>query len=114
MLGLMQDWPLLIHRIIDHAAKFHGQRKVVTRSIEGPIVETDYATVRARSLKVAQRLDQRRHQARRPGGNARLEHLRGTWKAGTASSASARSITPSIRACSPIRSSGSSTTPKTA
>ena len=56
MLGLMQDWPLLIHRIIDHAAKFHGQRKVVTRSIEGPIVETDYATVRTRSLKVAQRL----------------------------------------------------------
>jgi fatty-acyl-CoA synthase len=52
----MQDWPLLIHRIIDHAAKFHGQRKVITRSIEGPIVETDYAQVRARSLKVAQRL----------------------------------------------------------
>ncbi len=56
MLGLMQDWPLLIHRIIDHAAKFHGQRKVITRSIEGPIVETNYAAVRARSLKVAQRL----------------------------------------------------------
>ena len=56
MLGLMQDWPLLIHRIIDHAAKFHGQRKVITRSIEGPIVETDYAAIRARSLKVAQRL----------------------------------------------------------
>src|SRR3954467_2436235 len=24
MLGLMQDWPLLIHRIIDHAAAQHG------------------------------------------------------------------------------------------
>ena len=56
MLGLMQDWPMLIHRIIDHAAKFHGQRKVITRSIEGPIVETNYAAIRARSLKVAQRL----------------------------------------------------------
>ena len=56
MLGLMQDWPLLIHRIIDHAAKFHGERKVITRSIEGPIVETNYAAVRARALKVAQRL----------------------------------------------------------
>ncbi|HEX5211214.1 MAG TPA: fatty-acid--CoA ligase [Pseudolabrys sp.] len=56
MLGLMQDWPLLIHRVIDHAAKFHGQRKVITRSIEGPIVETDYAQIRARALKVAQRL----------------------------------------------------------
>jgi fatty-acyl-CoA synthase len=43
MLGLMQEWPLLCHRIIDHAAKFHGGRKVITRSVEGPIVETDYA-----------------------------------------------------------------------
>jgi fatty-acyl-CoA synthase len=58
MLGLMQDWPLLIHRIIDHAATFHGDRKVITRSVEGPIVETDYKTIRARALKVAQRLDQ--------------------------------------------------------
>ena len=24
MLGLMQDWPLLCHRIIDHAAINHG------------------------------------------------------------------------------------------
>ena len=32
MLGLMQDWPLLCHRIIDHAAIQHGARKVVSRS----------------------------------------------------------------------------------
>jgi fatty-acyl-CoA synthase len=57
MRGLMQDWPLLLHRIIDHAAKFHGERKVITRSIEGPIVETNYRQIRARALKVAQRLD---------------------------------------------------------
>jgi fatty-acyl-CoA synthase len=57
MLGLMQDWPMLLHRIIDHAAKFHGGRKVITRSIEGPIVETNYREIRARSLKVAQRLE---------------------------------------------------------
>jgi fatty-acyl-CoA synthase len=57
MLGLMQDWPMLLHRVIDHAAKFHGERKVITRSIEGPIHETNYREVRARALKVAQRLD---------------------------------------------------------
>ena len=57
MRGLMQDWPMLLHRIIDHAAKFHGARKVITRSIEGPIVETNYKQIRARALKVAQRLD---------------------------------------------------------
>jgi len=57
MLGLMQDWPLLLHRIIDHAATFHAERKVITRSVEGPFHTTNYAEVRARALKVAQRLD---------------------------------------------------------
>jgi fatty-acyl-CoA synthase len=56
MLGLMQDWPLLCHRIIDHAAIYHGEREVITRSIEGPIHETNYAEIRQRALKVAQRL----------------------------------------------------------
>jgi fatty-acyl-CoA synthase len=57
MLGLMQDWPLLCHRIIDHAALNHGARPVITRSIEGPIHHTNYAEIRARSLRVAQRLE---------------------------------------------------------
>ena len=56
MLGLMQDWSLLLHRIIDHAANFHSERKVISRSIEGPIHTTDYRQVRARALKVSQRL----------------------------------------------------------
>jgi hypothetical protein len=29
MLGLMQDWPLLCHRVIDHAASNHGERQIV-------------------------------------------------------------------------------------
>jgi fatty-acyl-CoA synthase len=57
MLGLMQDWPLLCHRIIDHAALNHGERPVITRSLEGPIHTTNYAEIRARSLRVAQRLE---------------------------------------------------------
>ena len=57
MRGLMQDWPLLCNRIIDHAAQVHGGREVVTRSVEGPIHRTNYAEIRARALKVAQRLD---------------------------------------------------------
>jgi fatty-acyl-CoA synthase len=56
MKGLMQDWSLVCHRIIDHAAIQYGKRKVVSRSIEGPIVETNYAEIRKRALKVAQRL----------------------------------------------------------
>jgi len=56
MLGLMQDWPLLIPKIIDHAERQHGSREVVSRSVEGPIHRTTYAGIRARALKVAQRL----------------------------------------------------------
>jgi fatty-acyl-CoA synthase len=56
MLGLMQDWPLLCHRIIDHAALNHPARRVVSRSVEGPIHTTDYQAIRARALKVAKRL----------------------------------------------------------
>jgi fatty-acyl-CoA synthase len=57
MLGLMQDWQLLCHRVIDHAAIQHGAREVVSRSVEGPLHRTTYADVRKRALKVAQRLD---------------------------------------------------------
>jgi len=57
MLGLMQDWPLLCQRIIDHAAINHGERPVITRSIEGPFHRTNYAELRARALRVAQQLD---------------------------------------------------------
>ena len=57
MRGLMQDWPLLCHRIIDHAAKVHGNREVVTRSVEGPIHRTNYTEIRRRAPKLAQRLD---------------------------------------------------------
>ncbi|MGJ4995650.1 fatty-acid--CoA ligase [Bradyrhizobium sp. HKCCYLS3077] len=56
MLGLMQDWPLLCHRIIEHAATIHGSQEVVTRSVEGPIVRTTYRQIHDRALKVSQRL----------------------------------------------------------
>ena len=56
MLGLMQDWPLRLHRIIDHAARHHPGREVVSRSIEGPTHRTDYPEVRTRALCLAQRL----------------------------------------------------------
>jgi len=57
MLGLMQDWPMLVHKIIDHAALYHGDREVVSRSVEGPIVRTDYREIAKRSRKVAHALD---------------------------------------------------------
>jgi fatty-acyl-CoA synthase len=57
MLGLMQVWPLLCHRIIEHAARVHGQQEVVTRSVDGPIHRTNYRDIQERALKVSQALD---------------------------------------------------------
>ncbi|MEI5677666.1 MULTISPECIES: fatty-acid--CoA ligase [unclassified Mesorhizobium] len=57
MLGLMQEWPLLCHKILDHAGIQHPRREIVSRSIEGPIVRTTYSDIRTRALKIAQRLE---------------------------------------------------------
>ncbi|MFT5140084.1 MAG: acyl-CoA synthetase (AMP-forming)/AMP-acid ligase II [Lysobacterales bacterium] len=56
MFGLMQDYPLLVHTILDHAAVNHGERELVTRSIEGPIRRCTLADIRNRSLRVAKAL----------------------------------------------------------
>ena len=56
MLGLMQDWPLRVSRIIDHAARYHGGRRIVSATAEGPVIETNWAAVRDGALKAAQRL----------------------------------------------------------
>ena len=57
MLGLMQDYPLLAHTIMDHAALNHGERELVTRGVEGSIRRCTLADVRTRSLKVARALE---------------------------------------------------------
>jgi fatty-acyl-CoA synthase len=59
MLGLMQDWPLLVHKIIDHAATYHAEREVVTRTVEGPIHRTNYGNIAHRARRVASALDRR-------------------------------------------------------
>ncbi|WP_333821987.1 long-chain-fatty-acid--CoA ligase [Pinisolibacter sp.] len=57
MLGSMMDWPLLCTKILDHAAAQHPDRTILTRSVEGPLHTTDYATLRRRSLQCAKRLE---------------------------------------------------------
>jgi len=56
MHNLMQDFELRSNTIIDHAAKYHKNRKITSRSIEGPIHETTYSQVNLRARKVAQSL----------------------------------------------------------
>ncbi|HRE59943.1 MAG TPA: 3-(methylthio)propionyl-CoA ligase [Micropepsaceae bacterium] len=55
MRGLMQDWPLLVHKILDHAATYFGDRQIVTRAVEpdGGIRRTTYADIHRRARKLA-------------------------------------------------------------
>ena len=53
MLGLMQDWPLTVDKILDHAKNWHPQREVVTRSVEGPIVRSTYGEIHGRAKRVS-------------------------------------------------------------
>ena len=53
MLGRMQEWPLVASSVIDHAARFHSRRRLIGRSVEGPIVEATWPEIRRDALKVA-------------------------------------------------------------
>ena len=56
MQGLMQTWPLTVDKILDHAAAWHGDREVVTRSLEGPMVRTNWRDMRARAKRFSSAL----------------------------------------------------------
>ena len=56
MFGLMQDRPLLIQQLIDHAAQNHGDTEIVSRTVEGPIHRYTYRDAHKRSKQVAEAL----------------------------------------------------------
>ncbi|WP_439532902.1 long-chain fatty acid--CoA ligase [Polymorphobacter sp.] len=53
MFGTMQDWPLLVWRLIDHAAAWHPRREIVSLTCEGDEHRSDWLTVRDRARQVA-------------------------------------------------------------
>lgn len=56
MLGLMQDAPLLISSLIEHAAQYHPEAEIVARTVEGPLHRTNYREVARRAKQVANAL----------------------------------------------------------
>ena len=40
--NLMQDFPLRVTSIIDHAAKYHPGRKIISKDTKGKITNTNY------------------------------------------------------------------------
>ncbi len=57
MKGLMQDRPLLISHLIEHAATYHGTSEIVTLAVEGGKHRYTNADCRIRSKKVAQAME---------------------------------------------------------
>ena len=56
MLGVIQDRPLLISSLIEHANRCHPNAEIVSRTVEGPIHRCTYGDVYRRSKQVAKAL----------------------------------------------------------
>jgi fatty-acyl-CoA synthase len=56
MFGIMQDRPLLISSLIEHANRCHPHAEIVSRTVEGPVHRCTYADVRRRSKQAAKAL----------------------------------------------------------
>jgi acyl-CoA synthetase (AMP-forming)/AMP-acid ligase II len=56
MLGLMQNHPLLISSLIEHAGNAHPNAEVVSRTLEGSIHRCTYTDIERRAKQVASAL----------------------------------------------------------
>jgi 3-(methylthio)propionyl---CoA ligase len=56
MRGLMQDHPLLVSSLLVHADRHHGDRAIVSRSVEGPLERTDIRALHGRARRLANAL----------------------------------------------------------
>ena len=56
MLALMMDRALSLPSILEYAARYHGDREIVVRTVEGPMFRYDYAGALVRAKKMANAL----------------------------------------------------------
>lgn len=56
MQGLMQDHPLLISSLLEHARRYHPDTEIVSRTCEQETVRSDYRTLSQRAKQMAQAL----------------------------------------------------------
>ena len=52
----MQDWPLRVTRLIDHAEREHGTREIVAARADGTTVRTNWKTLAHDARRVSQAL----------------------------------------------------------
>jgi len=56
MQGIMQDWPLTVNKILEHANRINPNREIITRRVEGNIVRTSYSELYATAKQVSNAL----------------------------------------------------------
>ncbi len=56
MLGMMMNTPLLVSSILRHAAAYHSDTEVVSKTVEGPVHRYTYSDLSRRSQKLANAL----------------------------------------------------------
>lgn len=56
MRALMQQYPLTLDRLFDHACKWHGKREIVSRDAHGTISRTTYGDTHRRAKQVSNAL----------------------------------------------------------
>ena len=56
-LGAMQDWPLRIMRILDHAEREHGVREIVSARADGSTFRTNWSGIAGCARRLAKALD---------------------------------------------------------
>ncbi|HEX8055861.1 MAG TPA: AMP-binding protein, partial [Novosphingobium sp.] len=56
ILGAMQDWELRVSLLLDHAAREHGTREIVTQWADGSQSRATWASIRVDALKMVQAL----------------------------------------------------------
>ncbi len=57
VLGAMQDWPLRVMRLVDHATIEHGEGEIVSAWADGTITRTDWRRVAHEARQMAQKLE---------------------------------------------------------
>jgi len=56
MRGLMMDMPLNVSALLEHAAKYHADTEIVSRTVEGPLHRYGYADAALRARRLANAL----------------------------------------------------------
>jgi acyl-CoA synthetase (AMP-forming)/AMP-acid ligase II len=57
MLGAMQDWPLRIMQLMDHAEREHGDREIVAARADGTTIRTNWKNLAHDARRMAQALE---------------------------------------------------------